>query len=209
MSHGKKDQVFPSKRDEKIRFSIAEILRDEFSATSSAMKIIAKRIHANPRGVKNWYQGESAPNLSHFIGLASISPSLMCWFLRITGYVDLARRLELKAEGEALPAEDMEFRFYGITFDTRNIKGGLKGLQSLNQRQAWFYTEVYKGNKPTAHSMARSLGIGLATARRDIARLVHLGLIHFAGAKKNGRYMVGKVDDQVELTYRALWDDIR
>jgi hypothetical protein len=191
MSYAKKDQVFPSQRDEKIRLSIAHILRDEFSATSSAMKIIAKRIHANPRGVKNWYQGEAAPNLSHFISLASISPSLMCWFLRITGYVDLARRLELKTEGEVPPVGDMEFCFYGIIFDTKKIRGGLTGLQSLNQRQVWFYAEVHKGGEPTAHSHARYWGVGVATARRDIALLVDLGLIHFSGAKKNGRYAVG------------------
>ena len=48
-----------------------------------------------------------------------------------------------------------------------------------------------KGGEPTAHSHARYWGVGVATARRDIALLVDLGLIHFSGAKKNGRYAVG------------------
>ena len=103
----------------------------------------------------------------------------------------MARRLELKTEGEVPPVGDMEFCFYGIIFDTKKIRGGLTGLQSLNQRQVWFYAEVHKGGEPTAHSHARYWGVGVATARRDIALLVDLGLIHFSGAKKNGRYAVG------------------
>jgi len=190
MSYAKKDQVFPSERDEKMRFSIAKILREEFSATNSAMKIIGKRIHANPRGVKNWYQGKSAPNLSHFISLTSMSPSLMCWFLRTTGYLDLARRLELKTKGNPPLIGDTEFQFYGIIFDIKNIPDGLKILQSLNQRQIWFYAEVFKGNRPSARNLSAFWAIGLATARRDISHLIQVGLIHFSGARKNGGYAI-------------------
>ncbi|WP_299939757.1 hypothetical protein [uncultured Microbulbifer sp.] len=192
MSYEKKDQFIPSQRDEKIRISIARILREGFSETNSAIKIIAKHIHANPRGVKNWYQGTSAPNLSHFISLASMSPALMCWFLRITGYLDLARWLDLKMEGGAPAMKEIEFRFYGVTFDTENIPGGLKVIQSLNHRQMWLYAEVKKENKPTAQSLSSFWGVGIATARRDISHLIRLRLIYFSGARKTGYYAIQK-----------------
>uniref|UniRef100_A0A2A4YZV1 HTH cro/C1-type domain-containing protein n=1 Tax=OCS116 cluster bacterium TaxID=2030921 RepID=A0A2A4YZV1_9PROT len=66
MSYSKMDPVFQGEKQEKIAKIIAQILREEYGEVGGAVKRIARKIDANPRTVKNWYEGRRAPSLGNY-----------------------------------------------------------------------------------------------------------------------------------------------
>lgn len=188
MSLAKIDQVLPSRREAGIKQSIAQILRLEYSDSSSAIKTIGKQVDANTRAVQNWYSGTSTPNLSHFIRLTSMSPAIAIWFLESAGYQGLADQLSSGRYTGEDHTDESRFQLYGITFDTKQIPGLLAVIQYFNHRQLWFYCEIYKGGNTKAEDLAKFWGVGIATAKRDISRLTKAGIITHQGSKRCGGY---------------------
>lgn len=190
MSWHKKDHFLPSSRDASIKQSIAQMLRQDHSGSSSAIKAISRQTDASPRAIKNWYSGDSSPNLSHFIRLSRMSPSITRWFLESAGYQGLADQLSNIRYVRTGQTDESQFRLYGITFDTKQIPGLLAVIQYFNHRQLWFYCEVYKGRSTRAEDMAKFWGVGIATAKRDIAGLIKAGMVIYEGSKRKGRYKI-------------------
>ena len=190
MSFTKMDSVFTNAGQEIIARAIATVLREEYSGVGSAIKRIAKKIDAEPRAVKNWYEGRRAPNLRHFIALARTSSKMTACFLQLAGYGDLVDTLA------HLPSSAQEGKkcfvrtFYYINFDTFESAPRVHDLQALNQRQLWFYHEISKGRKLDAQNITAFWHVGVASARRDIAKLIALNLICFVGSKRNGFYVL-------------------
>jgi len=60
----------------------------------------------------------------------------------------------------------------------------------LNQRQLWFIKQLQAGRSIKAEDIVRQWGIGIATAKRDVATLKKHDLIEFVGAAKTGRYQL-------------------
>ena len=184
------DPVFPSENQEKIAKIISQVLREEYVEVGGAVKRIARKIGANPRTVKNWYEGRRAPSLCNFISMAKTSSKLVKLFLQLSGYTDLADILCAQIKVEKMGGAAVEFEVYRINFDTIKMQNDLDIFQNLNQRQVRFYFQVRQSNKPTALDMTNFWNIGIATAKRDIAGLINSGLICFKGSRRNGYYIV-------------------
>lgn len=58
----------------------------------------------------------------------------------------------------------------------------------INERQEWFLTEISRHIPVKAEHIAQQWGVGVATARRDIAELKRMDLIEFDGPLKTGSY---------------------
>lgn len=193
MSFSKTDQVFTPISQEEIAKLIAQMLRDQYGKSGSARKIIGRKIGVDPRTIKNWYEGNSAPNLAHFITLARRSPVFVEWFLRHSGHEDLAEMLlarsAMAANGCAVP----QLAFYSIKIDTDQMEEHLEVIQNLNQRQVWFYSQLQEGHLVTARDLTEVWQVGSATAKRDIATLINLGLVSYVGSRRSGFYVSANV----------------
>lgn len=190
MSFHKTAQVFPELTQEQIAKLIAEMLRDQYGKTGSARKIIGREIGVDPRTVKNWYEGNSAPSLAHFLILVRNSPMIAAWFLRHSGYDALAEALLACSRAEESGVTAPRLEFYSIKIDPIKMKKNLKDIQNLNQRQVWFYGQIQQGKLITVRDLVEIWQIGSATAKRDIAGLIDLKLITYIGSKRAGFYMI-------------------
>lgn len=190
MSFHKTAQVFSELTQEEIAKLIAEMLRDQYGKTGSARKIIGRKMGVDPRTVKNWYEGKSAPSLAHFLILARSSPMIASWFLECCGYDALAEILLARSRVEENGATTPRLEFYSIKIDPIKMKNSLEAIQNLNQRQVWFYGQIQQGKLITVRDLVEIWQIGSATAKRDIAGLVDLELITYVGSKRTGFYMV-------------------
>ncbi len=94
------DQLFPSEEEVKnlinqgvlekrIAKIIAKTIRENYGDIHSAVKVIARKIGANPRAVKNWYEGKNPPNCSNLILLARHMPDIIHIFLKLAGRKDI------------------------------------------------------------------------------------------------------------------------
>ena len=193
MSFSKTDQVFTSISQDEIAELIAKMLRDQYGKSGSARKIIGRKIGVDPRTIKNWYEGKSAPNLAHFITLARRSPVFVEWFLRQSGYDDLAKTLLVRSAMASDAAAAPQLSFYSIKIDPNQFEEHLEVIQNLNQRQVWFYSQLQEGHLVTARDLTEVWQIGSATAKRDIATLVNLGLVSYVGSRRSGFYVSANV----------------
>lgn len=189
MSFSKTDQVFTGLTQEEIAKLIAEMLRGQYGKSGSARKIIGRKIGVDPRTVRNWYEGNSAPNLAHFITLARRSPVFVEWFLRHSGHDDLAETFLARSKAAENGSSVPSLEFYSIKIDPINMEEHLEVIQNLNQRQVWFYFQIQQGHLVTARDLVEVWQVGLATAKRDIAGLVNLGLVCYVGSKRAGFYV--------------------
>ncbi len=82
------DQLFPNEDEiknlinqdileKRIAKIIAKSIRENFGDINFAIKVIAKKIGANPRAVKNWYEGKNPPNCANLILLARHMPDII------------------------------------------------------------------------------------------------------------------------------------
>ena len=200
MSFAKMDQVFPEAPEQAMPLIIAGILRDEYAQSGAAVKRIGKEIGANPRTVKNWYEGHCSPNLAHFIRLVRLSPKILESFLLVCGYEDVARVILEQNIEHCRRWEEQKVAFCSITFDTNDTFLSGNSLRQLNRRQLWFYSKVQFGHKPTARSLSELWPTSIATAKRDIALLIRLRLIYFAGAKRNGFYVALPINAALDVS---------
>ena len=189
MSFSKTDQVFTEISQDEIAKLIAEMLRDQYGKSGSARKIIGRKIGVDPRTVKNWYEGNSAPNLAHFITLARRSPVFVEWFLRSSGYDHLAETMLARLKVAADDNAAVRLGFYSIKIDPIKMREHLEVIQNLNQRQVWFYCQLQEGHLVTARDLIEVWEVGSATAKRDIAGLVNLGLVSYVGSRRTGFYV--------------------
>jgi hypothetical protein len=84
------------------------------------VKKIGKEIRANPRTVKNWYEGHCSPNLAHFIRLVRLSPKILESFLVVCGYEDVARVLAEQNNDQYRTWDEQKVACYCINIDTKN-----------------------------------------------------------------------------------------
>ncbi len=90
MSRTKKDRkvrsisgiVFPASA---VAEAIARALHREFDGTQSAVKTVAALAGANPRAVKNWFDGRNAPSGESLISLCRHSNEVLGTFLLLAG----------------------------------------------------------------------------------------------------------------------------
>lgn len=187
MSYANLDQVFHGTSDGAMTKMITKILRDEYGSSGSALKLISRRIRVKERTVKNWYEGNSAPNLDHFVKLVAASPKILEQLLLLCGYDDQANSLKNQRLNHT--KTDREIICYSIIFDTNDTPIDIDSFRKLKQRHLWFCSEIGLGNKPNARTLSKHWPIGIATAKRDIALLTRLKLICFVGSKRNGFYV--------------------
>lgn len=195
MSGSKKDQVFPAdsatSNEQIVAAIIAKALREDYGALGSAVKRIGRRIGANPRAIRNWYEGRNAPNSVHLLLLAQSSPRVFAAILELTGRTDL---LEAGGNGKTAPGQSTETsgnaKKYGEETFTINLSICPKLRLALNHRQLWFYGQLQHGQKISAHDIAAAWNVSLRTARSDIAFLVKENAVRFAGANKRGQYIL-------------------
>lgn len=75
---------------------------------------------------------------------------------------------------------------------TIQVTVDLDTASRLNQRQLWFLGRLQRGDAPHADAIAKTWGVTLRTARRDVAALVALKLARFVGPNKTGHYELKK-----------------
>src|SRR5579875_1390470 len=61
--------------------TVRNALRAEYGDLNCATKRIATAMDADPRAVRNWWEGISAPRTAQFVKLMKICPTLRQWFL--------------------------------------------------------------------------------------------------------------------------------
>ncbi len=190
MSYSKNDQVFPDISEEELAQIIAYALRKNHGHFGSAVKQIGRLIRAEPRTIRNWYEGRNAPSLRHFLILARHSPSLVESFLSLVGHGDMVDLFD----GTDIVSNVPKTKIYSVSSVTINVTLPLAQASNLNQRQLWFLGRVQQGLISKADDIEAAWGVTLRTAKRDIAGLIDLGLIRFSGARKNGRYQLSISD---------------
>lgn len=195
MSVPKKDQVFPREsaatNEQFVAALIAKALREDYGELGSAVKRIGRRIGANPRAIRNWYEGRNAPNSVHLLLLAQSSPRVFAALLELIGRTDL---LEVGQDGEILPLDKVELglaeEIYGEENFTINISICPKLRCELNHRQLWFYGLLQQGQVIKAADIAEAWKVSLRTARTDIAFLVKRKVVRFSGGNRWGHYEI-------------------
>ena len=195
MSVSKKDQVFPSgsatSNERFVTALIAKALRDDYGALGSAVKRIGRRIGANPRAIRNWYEGRNAPNSVHILLLAQSSPRVFEALLELIGRTDL---LGSHSEGKIIPngrAGMSGFvKNYGEENFTINLSITCELRCLLNHRQLWFLSLLQEGENVKATDISSSWEVSLRTARTDISHLLKHKAVRYEGAKRRGKYEV-------------------
>jgi len=189
MSYPKMDRVFPILSQRKTGQIMGEILRDIYGNKRSSVKAIARVTPVDLRTIKSWYEGKNVPNLSHFLQLCVDAPEFFAAVLKAIGYGDLAPHLivdeKLKNPLKAVPMIEV----YSINFDTIKSPDVLDVVRQLGIRQVWFYSQLKKDRRYGIDDIVTFWGVGAATAKRDIADLVRLGLVRYVGSKRAGYYI--------------------
>ncbi len=186
MSFPKNDQVFPDISEEELAQIIAYALRKNHGHFGSAVKQIGRLINAEPRTIRNWYEGRNTPSLRHFLILARHSPSLVESFLSLVGHGDMVDLFD----GTEIVSKVPKTKIYSVSSVTINVTLPLARVADLNQRQLWLLGRLQQGLISKADDIEAAWGVTLRTAKRDIAGLINLDLIYFHGARKNGRYQL-------------------
>lgn len=198
MSFCKNDRLFPSKSNTPESGAITELisqaLRQEYEEVHSAVKVIGRQTGVNPRAIRNWYEGVNAPNCNHLVTLARHTPVIVEAFLGLVGYSDI---WELYKEQISLQDNSMRkgrTAISGGKYDDKNVTitvtVDLETASHLNQRQLWFLGRLQRGDAPKADILAKTWGVTLRTARRDVAAMTALGLVRFVGSNKAGHYEI-------------------
>lgn len=189
MSYSKMDRVFPILSQQKTAQIISDILKGLYEEKRPSVKAIAAVMPADLRTIKSWYEGQNVPNLSHFLQLCMSSPEFLAAILKIIGYSDLARYLMQTEKRKKALKVVPTIEVYSINFDAIKSPDLLDVVRQLGIRQVWFYSQLKKGRRYGVDDIVAFWGVGTATAKRDIADLIRLGLICFVGSKRLGFYV--------------------
>lgn len=193
MSFTKNDQVFPYKKrgisEQKVAHEIANILWTKFGEVSSAVKVIGKQTGANPRAIRNWYEGRNAPSAVHLIILARRVPEITEWVLDMLN-ICLPMPLESLHEVHRQKASKSDSKMKTYTAENCGINSVINAnaAMKLNIRQLWFLEMIQKGERMRAGQVATAWHVSLRTAETDIAKLVRFKLVRFTGSRKSGHY---------------------
>lgn len=194
MSFSKNDQVFQSgdgaSNEAYIALAIANALRKDYGELGSAVKRIGRRIGANPRAIRNWYEARNAPNSMHLLLLAQASPEVFQAILILLGRSDILELMETDKLAAEKVANLPILETHGEEYFTINVKINAALRCQLNHRQLWFLGLLQDGQNIRAAQIASIWGVTLRTARADIAPLIEQKLVRFRGTKKGGKYKV-------------------
>ncbi len=181
---------------------VAELLRKEHGDSHRAAKQIMRMTGASERTVKHWLSSNHGPDNVFLLRLIATSPVIRAFVLGV---------MEMDVAGRQW-GEPMRSHYRSGALGERSTIAGAGQFagndpindperdpindpitEPLNPRQRWFYERVAGGIQSTAHDLASHWGVSSKTARRDIAVLRAAGLMHFCGARRNGRYMKSRL----------------
>ena len=190
MSYSKMDRVLPVFSQRGTAQIIGGILREIYGGKRSSVKAIAAITPVGLRTIKSWYEGQNIPNLSHFLQLCVDAPEFLVAILKIIGYGDLAPHVMLREKHKKPLKAVPTIEVFSINFDAIKSPDVLDLVRQLGIRQVWFYSQLKKGRRYGVNDIVAFWEVGTATAKRDIADLVRLGLVRYVGSKRNGYYAV-------------------
>lgn len=176
---------------------IASLLRQEHGDSHRAVKQLMRQTGASERTVKHWLAANHGPDNVYLLRLIATSPVIRAF---VQGVIEMGVRGQQRADRELL-----EHRAGSSNRTPGHVGSGHIAsddpindpdrdrisdpmTEPLKGRQQWFLERVVRGVRSTAGDIERHWGVSPKTARRDIAALRQAGLIHFAGARRNGRY---------------------
>jgi len=94
---------------------VAAALRDEFGATPSALKTVARLTQSNERAVRNWFEGKNGPSGANLVILMRHSDRVLRTVLQLADRPDLVvavgltglrqRLIDAVAEIDGLPSK--------------------------------------------------------------------------------------------------------
>ena len=200
MSVTKMDQVFPIKprviSDAEIAQIVADALRKDFGDSASSIKHIGRVTNANLRAIKNWYEARNAPSSGHLLLLARSSSSILEFLLKQIGGDQLLDAFMLFSSKQNptqnLAKTDEPSKIYSIKNYTINLSLPPRIAQRLNVRQLWFLSRLQENERVKAEDIAVQWDVSVASAKKDIGKMLHLKLIQFKGARKTGIYILIK-----------------
>lgn len=198
MSVTKMDQVFPIKprviSDAEIAQIVADALRKDFGDSASSIKHIGRVTNANLRAIKNWYEARNAPSSGHLLLLARSSSSILEFLLKQIGGEQLLDAFMLfsskQTPAQNLAQTDKPSKIYSIKNYTINLNLPPRIAQRLNVRQLWFLSRLQENERVKAEDIAIQWAVSVASAKKDISKMLRLKLVRFKGAKKTGSYIV-------------------
>ncbi len=201
MSFSKKEQVFRGRSgvipDTELAQIIADALRNDFGESSSTIKKIGQVTNENLASIKHWYTARHVPSSAHLLVLARSSPSILKFVLEQIGGSDLVEAFGLlssrDSENQKSTVPVPRGGIYTDKIVSINVDMPLYLIGKLNGRQLWFLAMLRQGHAPKAEDLAIVCSTDIRTARRDVAELIKMKLIYFAGARKNGTYQLWKV----------------
>lgn len=175
-----------SKMSRDLMSKISQILHIKYNAHSSSVKILARDFDVDPRTAKNWLEAKRLPNLIQFIKISQTISEMRDLYLSHCQKLDEDSSIFLDAKTEHI-------EIYTIKIDGIKLQNQFEKIQNLNQRQIWFYGEIYtKKRNLKANDIVSKYAVSAATAHRDIKNLTELNLIKFIGSKKTGSYIIIK-----------------
>jgi len=176
---------------------IAGLLRKEHGDSHRAVKQLMRQTGASERTVKHWLAANHGPDNVYLLRLIVTSPVIRAFVL---GVMEIDVRGQHLADPERSDdhagAENGRSGFAGSGYavindpinDPERDRISDPITEPLNQRQQWFLDRVARGIRSRAGDIVMHWGVSPKTARRDIAVLRSAGLLHFTGARRNGRY---------------------
>lgn len=193
MSQTKDDHMWSCKKaeflEQKIGEKVAEILRQEYAGKSSPMKNISSKTGITSGTIRKWYSGRKPPHLAHFLILAQNYPAILRMFLGAVGHDYLIQHIQ--PQKQALEMLVQPQKKEPETDKNVPINVPINSWpMGLNERQAWFLTELSHNVRVTAEDIASHRNVTEKTAKRDIADLKARKLIRFVGANRTGHYQV-------------------
>ncbi|MBY0303587.1 MAG: hypothetical protein K2W86_00355 [Sphingomonas sp.] len=176
---------------------IADLLRKEHGDSHRAVKQIMRQTGASERTIKHWLAANHGPDNVYLLRLIATSPVIRAFVLGVM-------EMDVRGRHSVYPGRSDHHA------SALNGRSGIAGsgqparndpindperdrisdpiTEPLNQRQQWFLERVASGIRATAVDIVINWGVSPKTARRDIAVLRSAGLLHFSGARRNGRY---------------------
>ena len=176
---------------------IANLLRKEHGDTHRAVKQLMRLTHASERSAKHWMAAQHGPDTVFFLRLVATSPVIRAFVLGIIESQQSAlAEAGIVGSGRASfghgHREEIAAGRYWPNSDPINgpESGPVNGpiTDGLNERQRWILDRVACGLSARARDVAAHWRVSIKSARRDIAGLCACNLLHFVGARKNGRY---------------------
>ena len=176
---------------------IADLLRKEHGDSHRAVKQIMRQTGASERTIKHWLAANHGPDSVFLLRLIATSSVIRAFILGVMEMDVLGRlsaehkRSEYRAAalgGHSGIARVGNAARNDPINDPERDRISDPITEPLNQRQQWFLERVASGIRATAVDIVINWGVSPKTARRDIAVLRSAGLLHFSGARRNGRY---------------------